>query len=69
MLLLVGTAKGGFVLEGNASRRNWKLHGPFFDGFETYDMVADSSQESPFSTQVSTLGLGVLSFTRAATWA
>ena len=47
MMLLVGTVKGGFILEGNSSRRNWKLRGPFFDGFETYDMVADTSGGKP----------------------
>jgi phage pi2 protein 07 len=47
MMLLVGTLKGGFILDGNSSRRNWKLRGPFFDGFETYDMVADTSGTKP----------------------
>ncbi len=43
MQLLVGTLKGGFILDGDSSRRNWKLRGPFFDGYETYEMVADTS--------------------------
>jgi phage pi2 protein 07 len=47
MKLLVGTLKGGFILESNSSRRTWKLHGPFFDGFETYDMVGDTSGDKP----------------------
>ena len=47
MKLLVGTLKGGFILEGDSARRNWKLNGPFFDGFETYDVVADASGGKP----------------------
>lgn len=47
MMLLVGTAKGGFILDGDSSRRNWKLRGPYFDGFETYDIVADTSGGKP----------------------
>jgi len=47
MMLLVGTVKGGFILESNSSRRNWKLRGPFFDGYETYDLVADRSEGKP----------------------
>jgi len=47
MMLLVGTLKGGFVLEGDSSRKNWALRGPFFDGYETYDMVADQSGRKP----------------------
>jgi hypothetical protein len=39
--------KGGFIFEGDASRRNWKLRGPFFDGYETYDMVGDDSGGKP----------------------
>ena len=47
MQLLVGTVKGGFIMEGDSSRRNWKLRGPFFDGYETYDMNADTSGGRP----------------------
>lgn len=47
MRLLVGTLKGGFILDGGSSRRTWKLQGPFFDGYETYDMVADTSDGKP----------------------
>jgi phage pi2 protein 07 len=47
MMLLVGTLKGGFILEGDASRKDWKLRGPYFDGYETYDMVADTSGGKP----------------------
>jgi phage pi2 protein 07 len=47
MRLLVGTLKGGFILEGDSARKNWKMRGPFFDGFETYDMAADANGGKP----------------------
>jgi photosystem II stability/assembly factor-like uncharacterized protein len=39
--LLIGTAKGGFVLEGDAARARWRLRGPFFLGQKVYDFRAD----------------------------
>jgi len=47
MELLVGTLKGGFILDGDSARKNWALRGPFFDGYETYDLVADQSSGKP----------------------
>src|SRR2546425_11184336 len=32
--LLIGTRKGGFVAESDASRRTWNLKGPFLKGCE-----------------------------------
>lgn len=40
-VLLVGTAKGGFLLAGDAARKSWKLHGPFLLGQKVYDVRAD----------------------------
>ena len=37
--LLVGTAKGGFVLTSDGTRRDWSLEGPLFGGWEVFDMV------------------------------
>jgi photosystem II stability/assembly factor-like uncharacterized protein len=34
--VLVGTRKGAFVLESDANRREWKVNGPFFGGWEIY---------------------------------
>jgi len=47
MMLLVGTAKGGFILDGDSSRKKWKARGPYFGGFETYDIVGDTSGGKP----------------------
>lgn len=47
VLVLVGTAKGGFIFEGSPSRRTWKMHGPFFEGFDTYDMIGEEGNGRP----------------------
>jgi hypothetical protein len=47
LFVLVGTKKGGFVFEGNSARKEWKMRGPFFEGFSTYDMVGDDADGRP----------------------
>ncbi len=39
--LLVGTIKGGFLLESDDARRTWKLHGPFVLGSRVHDLRVD----------------------------
>ena len=39
--LLVGTVKGGFLLEGDAARKQWRLAGPFFLGQQVHDFRCD----------------------------
>src|SRR5215468_12582449 len=34
--LLVGTKKGAFVVTSDGKRKNWKVSGPFFAGWEIY---------------------------------
>lgn len=34
--VLVGTAKGAFVLTGDATRDTWQVDGPHFAGWEVY---------------------------------
>src|ERR671924_2045129 len=36
--LLVGTRKGAFVLTSDAKRKDWKVDGPHFAGWEIYHM-------------------------------
>ncbi|MEX2504527.1 MAG: sialidase family protein [Egicoccus sp.] len=45
--LLVGTAKGGFVLTSDERRRDWKVEGPLFGGWEIFHM-----QGSPLDTDL-----------------
>ncbi len=36
--LLVGTKKGAFVLTSDGARKNWRVNGPFFAGWEVYHL-------------------------------
>ena len=36
--VLVGTKKGAFILTADGTRRDWKVNGPFFAGWEVYHM-------------------------------
>lgn len=40
-VLVVGTRKGCFVLESNEDRRDWKVRGPFCEGWPIYHAVHD----------------------------
>jgi photosystem II stability/assembly factor-like uncharacterized protein len=40
-VLLVGTRKGCFLLESDGDRRDWKLRGPFCEGWPVYHAVHD----------------------------
>jgi photosystem II stability/assembly factor-like uncharacterized protein len=39
--LLVGTRKGAYVMEGDSSRKNWKLASRFQPGYEVFHMISD----------------------------
>ncbi len=41
--VLVGTAKGGFILEADGARAEWKVQGPLFGGWEVYHMTGAPS--------------------------
>ncbi len=36
--LLVGTRKGGFVIESDGKRERWNVNGPHFGGWEIYHL-------------------------------
>jgi photosystem II stability/assembly factor-like uncharacterized protein len=36
--VLVGTKKGAFILEADGTRKNWKVNGPHFMGWEVYHL-------------------------------
>lgn len=36
--VLVGTRKGAFILESDGARRDWKVRGPFFAGWEMFHL-------------------------------
>ena len=41
ILILLGTKKGAFIVEGDAGRENWSLRGPFCDAWPINHVVAD----------------------------
>ncbi|HLX35873.1 MAG TPA: hypothetical protein VKR30_11615 [Candidatus Limnocylindrales bacterium] len=38
VVLLVGTRKGAFLLDGNAARRSWQVKGPLCEGWPLHDL-------------------------------
>jgi photosystem II stability/assembly factor-like uncharacterized protein len=44
--VLVGTAKGGFVLTSDGTRSEWEISGPHFGGWEIYHMVGTPTDPS-----------------------
>ena len=41
--VLVGTRKGAFILTSDGKRKNWKVQGPLFQGWEIYHMKGSAS--------------------------
>jgi photosystem II stability/assembly factor-like uncharacterized protein len=58
--VLVGTRKGAFILSSDGKRKDWKIEGPLFSGWEIYHMKGSpvdpnriyASQSSSWSGQV-----------------
>ena len=58
--VLVGTRKGAFILSADGKRKDWKVDGPFFAGWEIYHLKGSpvdpnriyASQSSSWSGQV-----------------
>lgn len=40
-VLLVGTSKGAFLFDGDASRKSWSLRGPLCEGWPIHDLSVD----------------------------
>ncbi len=41
VLILLGTTKGAFIVEGDRERRSWALRGPFCDGWPLNHVIGD----------------------------
>jgi photosystem II stability/assembly factor-like uncharacterized protein len=52
-VLLVGTRKGCFVLESDEDRRDWKLRGPFCEGWPIYHAVHDPDSGAIYAAAAS----------------
>ena len=52
--LLVGTRKGAFTLTSDATRKNWRVSGPHFGGWEVYHVNGSPAQPDRLWASVST---------------
>jgi photosystem II stability/assembly factor-like uncharacterized protein len=52
-VLLVGTRKGLFIVEGDADRRDWDIRGPFCDGWPIYNTAYDAGSGTIFAAAAS----------------
>src|SRR6266576_982015 len=52
-VLLVGTRKGCFVLESDGDRRDWKVRGPFCEGWPVYHAVHDATTGAIYAAAAS----------------
>jgi len=52
-VLLVGTRKGCFVLESDADRRDWKMRGPYCEGWPIYHAVHDPASGALYAAAAS----------------
>lgn len=47
VMVMVGTAKGVFILESDGDRKEWEARGPYLKGWKVYGMGADSRGSRP----------------------
>jgi photosystem II stability/assembly factor-like uncharacterized protein len=52
-VLLVGTRKGCFLLEGDGDRRNWSLRGPYCEGWPVYHAIHDPESGTIYAAAAS----------------
>ncbi len=48
MRILVGTRKGGYIVEGDLARKKWKMASRFETGYEVFHMTADPRHPGDF---------------------
>jgi photosystem II stability/assembly factor-like uncharacterized protein len=52
-LLLIGTRKGCFLLDGDADRRDWTMRGPFCEGWPVYHAIYDPTSGDIYAAAAS----------------
>jgi photosystem II stability/assembly factor-like uncharacterized protein len=52
-LLVIGTRKGCFLLDGDADRRDWTLRGPFCEGWPVYHAIYDPTSGDIYAAAAS----------------
>jgi len=53
VMLLVGTRKGCFVIDGNGDGRDWTVRGPFCEGWPVYHAVFDHESNTMYAAAAS----------------
>jgi photosystem II stability/assembly factor-like uncharacterized protein len=53
VLVLVGTRKGLFLLESDERREDWRVRGPFCDGWPVYHAVHDAESDTIYAAAAS----------------
>ncbi len=48
-MLLVGTSKGAFILDGDADRASWSIRGPLCEGWPIHDLQWDPATRSIYA--------------------
>lgn len=56
--VLVGTRKGAFILESDGRRRQWKISGPYFGGWEIYHVKGSPADPNRLYASQSSSWLG-----------
>jgi photosystem II stability/assembly factor-like uncharacterized protein len=49
VMLLIGTRKGAFILDGDPDRRDWQVRGPLCDGWPILDVSWDPASRALFA--------------------
>ena len=52
-VLLVGTRKGCFILEANGDHADWRVRGPFCEGWPVYHAIYDPDSETIYAAAAS----------------
>ena len=48
-MLLVGTSKGAFILDGDSDRASWSIRGPLCEGWPIHDLQWDQATRSIYA--------------------
>ena len=68
-VLIVGTRKGAFLLESDEARRDWRLRGPFCEGWPIYHAIHDAGRGVIYAAAASEWhGSGVRYLDLGETW-
>ncbi len=50
MLILIGTKKGAFILEGDSDRKDWSLRGPYCEAWPLNHVIGDATTGTIYAT-------------------